>query len=194
MIETANGHDEDPVGHVADAGARPVAERGEEAGAFAESGLRVRGDPGVEVEAAYGETLEREHEHAGAGDGPGAEGAGDAGRMREPARERETPAPTMEPTTMGASVQNAPRGGRALDRGIGVRHRVLAGQALGAGGRSRPEYIAGPVTRARIQGTAHGYPAARARPPSTPGPARAFRVPGRVRPLFKRVLRMLDRP
>jgi hypothetical protein len=84
-------HDQDPVGDVADARARPVAECGEEAEVLTEARLGVRIDAGIEVRLADGKGLEdeREHQHARTGDHPGDEGSRDSRLLGEATRQRE---------------------------------------------------------------------------------------------------------
>src|ERR1700732_564265 len=85
------GLDEDPVRYVADTGARPVTESGEEADVRPEAGPRIRIDARIEIRLSIGQGLkhERQHQHARSGDSPGNERAVNAGRLREVARYRE---------------------------------------------------------------------------------------------------------
>ena len=86
------GLDQYPVGHVADAAAHPVAERGQEAGVVAVAFPRVGEHAGVQVRLALGKELEHagEHEqHAGARDHPGDQRAQRAGGAGERARQGE---------------------------------------------------------------------------------------------------------
>ena len=82
--------DQDPVRDVADTGAGPVAEGGEEADIGPEAGPRIRIDAGIEIGLAIGQSLKHEaqHQHARTGDGPGDERPVDAGRLRKVARDR----------------------------------------------------------------------------------------------------------
>jgi hypothetical protein len=65
----------------------------------ADAGIEIRFAPCLFLEH------ERQQQDAGAGDGPG-DSSMDTGRLRNVAWERETPAPTMPPTTIAVRVGN----------------------------------------------------------------------------------------
>lgn len=95
------GH-EDPVEGVPGAGAGPEADGGVEAHVVAEAGLGVDEHTGVELGLADGQGLEDEgeHQHAGSGDQPGDQGGSHPGCDAEPGGQENTPAPTIDPTTI----------------------------------------------------------------------------------------------
>jgi len=74
--------------HVADACPGPESECREEPDVFAEPGLRICVDTGIEIWLAIGERLEheRQHQHAGAGDRPCDQCTGYSGLLGEPSR------------------------------------------------------------------------------------------------------------
>ena len=89
------GLDEDPVRNVADTGARPIAEGGEEADVRPEAGPGISIDARIEIGLSIGQGLKHQpqHQHARPGDTPGDECPVDAGRLCKVARDRKHTGP-----------------------------------------------------------------------------------------------------